>query len=380
MTIPAITGVPTAVTAFVGAAQQGPTDLPVAVASGMVFTETFGSAVTPLSVAVSQFFNNSGEQALIVRVGTSTVAGDDDVSAPELERSARGLWALSSAAFNLLCIPSYAFGPDSDISARTRRAAVALCRRRRAFFVADPLSAWTTAAAVVTGSEGLDSAAWGLGHDDHAAVYWPRLLVVSPAGGATWSCAPSGALAGVMARTDRRRGVWKSPAGPDGELRGVTALSVIIDDDEQAVLTSAGVNALRAFPGRGLVVWGARTLAGNDRAASDWKYIPVRRLSLYIEASIVEGTRWAASEPNGAAMWAELRRLVSTFLDGLHRAGAFPGPTPREAYFVKCDAQTTTAADIAAGQTHVVVGFAPVKPAEFVVLEVTVKTARPDDE
>jgi uncharacterized protein len=380
MTVPAITGVPTAVTALVGAAQQGPKETPVPVTSGAAFSEIFGPEVTPLSVAVSQFFDNGGEQALVVRVGTSAVAVDDDFSAPELERHARGLWALAAARFNLLCVPPYAFGHDADVSARTRGAAVALCRQKRAFFVADPLSAWTTAEAVLAGPDGLESTVWGLGREDQAAVYLPRLVVPSPAGGSPLPCGPCGAVAGVMARTDRRRGVWKAPAGPESVLQGATGLSRTIDDDEQEALNQAGVNALRAFPGRGLVVWGARTLASGDRAASEWKYIPVRRLSLFLEASIEDGTAWAAHEPNGAAMWAELRRLVSHFLDERYRAGAFAGRTAREAYFVKCDAQTTNAADIEAGQTHVVVGFAPLKPAEFVVLEVTVKTARPDDE
>jgi hypothetical protein len=183
-----------------------------------------------------------------------------------------------------------------------------------------------------------------------------------------------------MARTDRHRGVWKAPAGRDAALRGATGLSASLDDADQQRLNPEGVNVLRQLPGAGLMVWGARTLIGDDASASEWKYVPVRRLALFVEDSIDAGTRWALREPNGEAMWAELRRLVSTFLDGLFRAGAFTGRTAREAYFVKCDAQTTTAADIEAGRTNVVVGFAPLKPAEFVVLEVMVKTAGPDDD
>ena len=380
MSVPAIAAVPTAVTGFVGAAQQGPVDTPVPVESAAAFAATFGSSLTPLSLAVSQFFENGGERALIVGVGSSPSA-DDNLSEPKLEAEARGLWALDKAGrFSLLCVPAFGFGAGAEVSARTRRAAVELCRRRRAVFLADPLSAWTNADAVLTGPESLDSVAWGLPRESHAAVYVPPLVVANVAGGPALACGPCGAIAGVIARTDRQRGVWKAPAGRDALLRGATALSASMGEVERERLDLAGVNVLRVVPDAGLVIWGARTLLGDDASASEWKYLPVRRLSLFIEESIDEGTQWAAVEPNGEAMWAELRRLVSTFLHELFRAGAFQGGTPREAYFVKCDAQTTTAADIEAGQTKVVVGFAPLKPAEFVVLEVMVKTAGPDEE
>jgi hypothetical protein len=131
-----------------------------------------------------------------------------------------------------------------------------------------------------------------------------------------------------------------------------------------------GVNCLRSFPAVGRVVWGARTLRGADILASEWKYVPVRRTALYIEESLVRGTQWAVFEPNGEPLWAQLRLNVGAFMNHLFRQGAFQGRTPREAYFVKCDRETTTQADIDLGIVHIVVGFAPLKPAEFVVIKI----------
>jgi phage tail sheath protein FI len=380
MSVPAIAGVATGVTAFVGVAAEGPFETAVPVASAALFAATFGSAVTPLSLAVSQFFENGGTHAIVVAVSMSACA-DDSLSAPDVSGGGRGLRALEAAArFDLLCVPAFGFDEDAGISARTRRAAVALCQRRRALYVADPLPAWTSAGTVLSGPDSIESNAWGLPRDSHAAVYLPRLIVADPAGGSPITCGPCGAVAGVIARVDRERGVWRAPAGLYAGLRGVSTLAAGPGGADEERLNAAGINLLRVFPERGAVVWGARTLEGDDPSGSEWKYVPVRRLSLFIEQSIEEGTQWAASEPNGQAMWSELRRVVSTFLQTLFAAGAFQGRTPREAYFVKCDAQTTTADDIAAGRTHVIVGFAPLKPAEFVVLEVMVKTAGPDDE
>jgi hypothetical protein len=368
---PPIPGVSTSVTAFVGTAPHGPIDTPVAVEALSAFEDAFGVSCGPLGASLRLFFENGGHRAVVVRV-----AGADDamLSGPTLEPERRGLWALEHAEpFNILCVPPLSSDPGGDVSGRTRRAAVALCQRRRAFFVADPLASWTTVDAVLTGPEGIDSGTWGLPRDDHAAVYLPRLIVSGPRTATPLHCAPSGAVAGIMARVDRRRGVWRAPAGADANLRGVRGVSRAFTHEEQERLNPAGINVLRRFTDRGLVVWGARTLSGDDGSASPWKFVPVRRLALFLEDSIDEGTRWAAVEPNGEPLWAELRRTISAFLNGLFRAGAFAGRTDREAYFVKCDAQTTSAADIDASRVRVVVGFAPFAPAEFVLLELIVK-------
>ena len=178
---------------------------------------------------------------------------------------------------------------------------------------------------------------------------------------------PSGAIAGLMARIDSSRGVWKAPAGTEATLRGVSGVQVRLSDGETAALNSRGINTLRVFP-NGIANWGARTNAGDDDFPSEWKYIPVRRLALFIEESLYRGLKWVVSEPNDEFLWAQIRLNVGMFLRNLFRQGAFQGTGPQEAYFVKCDPETTTADDRKRGIVNIWIGFAPLKPAEFVVL------------
>jgi phage tail sheath protein FI len=181
--------------------------------------------------------------------------------------------------------------------------------------------------------------------------------------------APCGAVAGVWARTDATRGVWKAPAGLDATLVGVPALSKPMTDDENGQLNPLGVNCLRAFQAVGRVVWGARTLRGNDQLADEYKYVPVRRTALYIEESLYRGLKWVVFEPNDESLWAQIRLNAGAFMHNLFRQGAFQGTSPRDAYFVKCDKETTTQNDIDLGIVNILVGFAPLKPAEFVVIK-----------
>jgi hypothetical protein len=173
-----------------------------------------------------------------------------------------------------------------------------------------------------------------------------------------------------MARTDAQRGVWKAPAGLDAALAGVPALSVSLTDAENGQLNPLGVNCLRVMPAAGRIIWGARTLQGDDRMASEWKYIPVRRLALYLEESLYRGTQWVVFEPNDEPLWAQIRLNFGAFMHSLFRQGAFQGTTPKDAYFVKCDKETTTQDDINRGIVNILVGFAPLKPAEFVVIKI----------
>jgi len=163
--------------------------------------------------------------------------------------------------------------------------------------------------------------------------------------------------------------VWKAPAGLDATLRGVSALAVKLNDGDSGVLNPLGVNCLRAFPVNGRVVWGSRTLVGADQLASEWKYLPVRRTALFIKESLYRGTQWVVFEPNDEPLWAQIRMNVGAFMQNLFRQGAFQGSSPREAYFVKCDSETTTQNDIDNGIVNILVGFAPLKPAEFVVIK-----------
>jgi phage tail sheath protein FI len=181
---------------------------------------------------------------------------------------------------------------------------------------------------------------------------------------------PCGAVAGIYARTDAQRGVWKAPAGIEASLVGVRELSYRLTDEQNDRLNPLGLNCLRTFPVAGHVCWGARTLAGADRLNSEWKYVPVRRTALFIEESLYRGTQWAVFEPNSEPLWAQLRLNVGTFMQDLFRQGAFQGSSPREAYFVKCEKETTTQNDIDKGVVNILIGFAPLKPAEFVIIEI----------
>jgi phage tail sheath protein FI len=298
---------------------------------------------------------------------TNLTGGNDDPPQTNMPgailrpRSSRqGLYALEAVdLFNILCVPGVT---DPGVLAE----AVAYCDERRAFLLVDPPSDQSTPdkmEKVVTGPT--------LPKSDHAAVYFPWLKIPDPLrNGKLRTVAPCGTVAGLYARTDSTRGVWKAPAGTDATMLGVQATDYPLTDPENGVLNPRGVNCLRIFPTYGPLVWGARTLRGDDDLTSEYKYVPVRRLALYLEESLFRGLKWVVFEPNDEPLWAQIRLNVGAFLQTLFRQGAFQGKSPREAYFVKCDAETTTQTDINLGRVNIVVGFAPLKPAEFVVVSI----------
>jgi phage tail sheath protein FI len=279
-----------------------------------------------------------------------------------------GLYALENVdLFNLLCIPPYTGTGDVELNVLSE--AEAYCRERRALLLVDPPSGWTTKATAK--SEFLRDPAVVPVPSKNAALFFPRLRQANPLrDNQIEEFVPCGAVAGIFARTDATRGVWKAPAGQEATLLGVPQLSVALTDDENGELNPLGVNCLRSFPIIGRVVWGARTLEGADRLASEWKYIPVRRTALFIEESLYRGTQWVVFEPNDEPLWAQIRLNVGAFMHTLFRQGAFQGRTPREAYLVKCDKETTTQTDINLGIVNILVGFAPLKPAEFVIIKI----------
>jgi hypothetical protein len=239
-----------------------------------------------------------------------------------------------------------------------------LCVLRRAFLIVDPDPNATVATIVpipsaLTGSDARNS-----------AIFFPQIRAADPLQqGALADFPPCGFVAGVFARTDSSRGVWKSPAGSDASLNGATGLAITMSDAENGQLNPLAVNCLRTLPIYGNVVWGSRTLQGQNDRGSEWKYIAVRRMALFLEESLYRGTQWVVFEPNDEPLWAQIRLNIGAFLQGLFRQGAFQGRTPREAYFVKCDSETTTQADINLGIVNILVGFAPLKPAEFVIIK-----------
>ena len=187
--------------------------------------------------------------------------------------------------------------------------------------------------------------------------------------------APSGTVAGVYARIDANRGVWKAPAGTEAKVRGAN-IAVQMTDKHNGDLNILGINALRTFPIYGNVVWGARTLAVAGAQVSEWKYTPVKRIALFTEESLFQGLKWVVFEPNDEPLWAQIRMNVGAFMQTLFRHGAFQSTASAAAYFVKCDSETTTQADINLGIVNILVGFAPLKPAEFVVIKIQQKAGQ----
>jgi uncharacterized protein len=289
---------------------------------------------------------------------------------PGADDGVTGLYALARAdLFNLLCIPPVAGAPPQLSTTATGHAAT-FCTKHRAMFIVDGNPTWTTPAQVVAA---LGVPPMGIASDDqpNSALYVPYLRAADPLqNNALVDFPPCGAVAGVMARTDARRGVWKAPAGLDAGIAGIQELKAKLTDGENGILNPRGVNCLRTFPASGSVVWGARTLAGNDVLASEWKYVPVRRTALFLEESLYRGTQWVVFEPNDEPLWAQIRLNVGAFMHNLFRQGAFQGATPRAAYLVKCDNETTTQIDINNGVVNILVGFAPLRPAEFVIIRI----------
>jgi uncharacterized protein len=266
--------------------------------------------------------------------------------------------------FNLLIMPRANGQSDSSREALWGIAS-AFCLRRRAFLLVDPRSTWENTNTV---ESEIDQLRIGL-IKDHSAVYWPRVRIPSASGGLR-TIDPSGSIAGVMARIDSNRGVWKAPAGIEASIINIRALEHSMSDPENGTINPKAVNAIRTFP-TGIVSWGARTMDGFDNSGNDdYKYVPVRRIALFIEESLFRGLKFAVFEPNDEPLWAQIRLAAGAFMNNLFRQGAFQGQKARDAYFVKVDSETTTQNDINLGIVNVIVGFAPLKPAEFVVISI----------
>ena len=303
------------------------------------------------------------------------VPGTNDTGATALalagSRAARtGVFALEAAdVFNILCIPEASLldapGQVTNLN-QVMAAAIPYCEERFSFLLIDPASDVDTP----DGAEGWinDLATAGMRHRN-AAAYFPRIRVADPLDdNRLRSIAPSGAVAGIYARTDGDFGVFRAPAGIVANLRGVADLDYRLTDPENGLLNPQGLNAIRVFDNIGTVVWGARTLLGANVFSPDWRYVPVRRTALNIEASLLRGLQFAVFAPNDEPLWGEIRLAASSFMSRLFRQGAFQGSSPRDAFFVKCDAETNPQSDIDLGIVNVIVGFAPLKPAEFVIL------------
>lgn len=291
--------------------------------------------------------------------------GDDGTppDGPTVEAGMHALDHIDPFIFNLLCLPEAASLPAAmwnDVYSQ----AAQYCGSHRAFLIVDLPPSFATVQNVTDNLSLIDAI-----RDPNAATYFPRLVVFDPLNpNKPRNIGPSGTLAGIYARIDMTRGVWKSPAGTEATLSGAGVASTLNDEDN-GTLNPLGINVLRNFPIFGNVSWGARTLDGADIMASEWKYISPRRTADYIEESLRQGLKWVVFEPNAEPLWAQIRLNVGAFMHDLFRQGAFQGQTPQQAYFVRCDSSTTTQNDIDQGIVNILVGFAPLKPAEFVVIQ-----------
>ena len=355
--------------------------------TAVTFATTIADATTVnelfLNVGVAQA-NVQAYQLGVFVAGTAqgaVQAGNDGVPPNALamigdQLLKTGMFALERVdLFNILCLPRTAIKASTNvlIPAMTDAQAFAVisaardyCERRRAFFVVDTpnnintpdaIQQWMTANATI--------------RHRNLGLYFPRVEAPDPLNDFRLrSFGASGVVAGIYARVDSTRGVWKAPAGIEASLNGVMRLTYPLTDSETGVLNPLAINCLRSFDASGRLAWGARTLVGRDAPASEWKYVPVRRLALFLEESLFRGTTWIVFEPNDEPLWAKIRLNLNAFMMGLFRQGAFQGTTPDKAFFVKCDAQTTTQADRDLGIVNIEVGFAPLKPAEFVVIKI----------
>jgi phage tail sheath protein FI len=353
-----IAGVPTGIAAFVGWAAQGPTDQAILVRSWSDFAQQFGDFDPRfyLGYAVSHFFANGGQQAYIVRLASDGSGGNAAAASAAVMTGVHLLDAVP--IFNLLAVPGEA---DPDLIGQLQ----AYCAGRKTFLIVDSAPDSTFA----TLQNGPDSRMTGA-NARNSALYFPWLNALDAKQNVTRPFPPSGFVAGLYAATDARHGVWYAPAGTTAPLTGALDPVLKLTDADSAVLNPHAVNCIRIFPQFGDVVWGARTLAGSDQADSDWTYVPVRRLALYIETSVRDGTKWATFEPNDARLWSELNRSIGAFMQALFAQGAFKGQSAAESYFVQCDAQNNPPSGIDQGIVNITIGFAPVKPAEFVIIQI----------
>ncbi len=360
-----ISGVSTSTVGFIGELDSGPYS-PTVITSYAQFLQVFGRSVsrsrgnisnTYLPIAVHGFFLNGGARCVIMRVtrrkNRELTLADYRGDVSGKSRTLRGLRALERIAeISLLCAPN-----EHDVAGLSE-SLVAHCEKmkdRFAILSAAEKASPRSLRPPVTSS--------------YAAMYWPWINIRDSTTGKKIRVPPCGHIAGVYARTDLNRGVHKAPANE--VLQGTLDLAVQGNSADLRRLTRLGVNALRVFPRRGIRIWGARTTSSNP----EWRYVPVRRIALFVKESVSKGTQWVVFEPNTNKLWAQVRQSVKNFLTHLWSQGALQGQKPQEAFFVKCDRTTMTQNDINNGRLVCQIGMAVVRPAEFVIVQITQKTS-----
>ncbi len=297
--------------------------------------------------------------------GTVLSPNDGNFENALLNTSGQGLSLLERVPiFNLLCVPG-------ETDAPTIQKLQTYCAGKRAFYIVDSPQNISTSTLIANGPSGSTQGSLTGLYSSNSAYYFPWVSAPDPLfGNRPTLFPPCGFIAGIYAATDAGFGVWKAPAGIDASLSGISGLQYVLTDIENGSLNTQAINCLRQFRVAGDVVWGARTLQGNDQAGSQWKYVPIRRLALFVESSLYDGTQWVVFEPNDERLWGQIRLNIGAFMQGLFLQGAFQGTTPTQAYFVKCDAENNPQSSIDQGIVNVLVGFAPLYPAEFVVIQI----------
>lgn len=295
------------------------------------------------------------------------IAADTYIGSPRLKT---GIFALDlTDRFDLLCIPPMARGaagdPACDVPWQVWQYALEYCRERRAVLIVDPPADARSVEEIIDGIEELSL------RDENAALYFPRVAAADPvANNVIDEFSACGAIAGMISRTDHSRGVWRAPAGTDAVIEGIARPTLDTSDADVVRLCKAGINVIRRLPSKATVAWGARTLRGEEGSDSEWRFLPVRRLALLIQESVERSTRWASYDSGRASLHARLRLTVAAMLYRLYRKGAFHGAEPSEAYFVRCEDETITELDIERDYVNITIGFAPVKPCEFVIITI----------
>jgi hypothetical protein len=363
---PPVRGVDTSVTVFIGRAEKGPLNTPFQCLGPEAFDDHF-CQVGPyfdLARAVRLFFTNGGRKCYVVRV-----ASREDVNAspaPNDYRDALDSLSIELPEFNLMAIP-HDPGVDNATRREIHRLASKYCRDRRAFLLVDAPPEWSGLVDLQdTWSDlGVARQREGLALES-AAMFYPRVLVEEE--GQEVPVGASGAVAGLINRFDRKKGMWTPPAGREATILGLARLEHETTEDDATKFANEGVCVLRTLP-EAIVSWGARTMAGHTK--SWWKFIPVRRLAIWVERSLKKGTTWVEHEPNDALLWTAIQKNLEEFMYKLWKVGALEGKKKGEAYFVRCDDSTTTPNMIALNMVRFHVGFAPVRPEEFMVLEFT---------
>lgn len=368
--------VSTCIACFVGFAIKGPTSEANLIKSFSEYTDIHGEIFSEddaMGFAVQAFYGNGGTSAYVCRLAGEDAEPNSREPTKATTREFKKFYdsVLSKISdISIIVVPGEQWPQDGTENSILRESLAHCERLKDRMLIFDPPMNFKIDQAKKIYQLSLPSSSY-------CAFYYPWVKVENPFYDAQdplhknqeVTIAPSALAVGVWNNTDISRGVWKAPAGAEASLTGIAGLEYTVGDAEQAIMNPVGVNCLRNLPGMGMVIWGARTLIAS--AEPEWSYIPVRRTAIMIEQSIYHGIEWVVFEPNDHRLWSVLKGMVNNFMNELFRLGAFQGEKASDGYFVQCGlGETMTQADIDVGRVNMLVGFAPLKPGEFIVIRI----------